>query len=1303
MPLCPSGKTAQMTTPFLSRRTYFRAPNALLILLAVFFLVPFAFRGARMSLGTNENSVKDWLPDDFRETKELAWFSQYFYGERFILVTWDGCSEDSQRLSTLTAKLNRESARGRLEQEEQLKRRFGDYERVQKLAGELGLLLPSNQHYDWGGMREIWFTSFSGGWYYLTPDGSLYRWNGRDDSVGGLVRSVQRLVYGPHVEGKFITAVGNVRPGVDDDDDDDPGAVNEYYNDPAMLTVPLFATVQSGPDVVEKLSQEGGPFYPVDLTASELKPKIARRRAMNQLTGSLFASAIPSDFDWSPEAFVRAYPTDQRAALPAEIKPEIATALASIIDLRHAGSLQNLQDASAAEQTDVWYELFDRVGISPPPRQTALLVTLTEVGQDNLPFVAGRGILGGPQGRLYQLAAQAGLSPPPTPVMLPPPLNRLVSESPAPGPSLHVGGPPIDNVSIDEEGTITLVRLVGYCGALGLFLSYACFRSIKITIMIFFVGVFAAATSLSFVWWSGAGIDAILMSMPSLVYVLGLSSAIHIVNYYREEVQTGGVVGAPGRALAHGWGPCTLASVTTAIGLMSLYTSNIIPIRKFGLYSAIGVLATLALLFAYLPAALEIFVPSFAQKRKAAREAKAAAKSTSQAGDATANLGTSKALADHWEMFGRWVVNHHRLVTVCCLVFFVLAALGLPKIKTSVQLLKLFGPDSRIIRDYAWLEENFAKLVPMELVLRVPPEMQAERLAAVGETTNQPSNNIASTESDSLHHPLTLLERLEAVGRIERTLQRAFGEQGLQVTGNTMSASSMAPPTPPPANGPDPVRSGFNQKLSTQLQDLIDADLLAIEAGGPLEGSELWRISLRVGALSDVNYGHFVDQLRQAVEPVLAAYKYRDLLLDAHHEKGSDKQNQSVLVLSEQNPKRLGQQELVLPELEGATPFAAASEVLGRRLDQQAIFAATLRELLANERFHQVQWGNPQAEQFAAALQSPKFAKFLDSLAAVIALPGTSDEDLAFLRSKVAVVVDARDVQFDRSTTEIVDHVPVVNESGPLQVIYTGVIPVVYKAQNTLLSSLVDSIAWAFVLIGGVMIVLLNPGRPLWGMLRPQALLFGVGAGAVAMIPNVFPVVMIFGSMGHLGTLVDIGTMMTASVAMGVAVDDTIHFLSWLRRGLDSGLERHEALIQTYRRVGPAMTQTTLVGGLGLFVFALSTFTPTQRFGTLMLVLLAAALVGDLIFLPALLAGPLGKLFRPRPHAHSADPQDKPTPSSSQQTQLPADLMAEAPASAAGQKSPQLKPPDQVNSPPNPKMLRGDHSHPHSSHHPDSQ
>jgi len=131
----------------------------------------------------------------------------------------------------------------------------------------------------------------------------------------------------------------------------------------------------------------------------------------------------------------------------------------------------------------------------------------------------------------------------------------------------------------------------------------------------------------------------------------------------------------------------------------------------------------------------------------------------------------------------------------------------------------------------------------------------------------------------------------------------------------------------------------------------------------------------------------------------------------------------------------------------------------------------------------------------------------------------------------------------------------------------------------------------------------------------------------VSMIPNVFPVILVFGLMGHMGVALDIGSMMTASVAMGVAVDDTIHFLTWFRKGLNDGLDRKGALRLSYERCAAAMTQTTLIGGLGLSIFALSSFTPTQRFGVLMLTLLAAALIGDLIFLPAILSSPLGKYF----------------------------------------------------------------------------
>ena len=57
--------------------------------------------------------------------------------------------------------------------------------------------------------------------------------------------------------------------------------------------------------------------------------------------------------------------------------------------------------------------------------------------------------------------------------------------------------------------------------------------------------------------------------------------------------------------------------------------------------------------------------------------------------------------------------------------------------------------------------------------------------------------------------------------------------------------------------------------------------------------------------------------------------------------------------------------------------------------------------------------------------------------------------------------------------------------------------------------------------------------------------------------------------------------------------------------------------------------QAALISGLGLSVFAFSTFTPTQKFGWLMLTILVAGVFAELIMFPALLAGPLGRVFRP--------------------------------------------------------------------------
>src|SRR5690348_6930409 len=93
----------------MQRPTFF-ARRAILILVVVFFFVPFALRGARMAVQGMKNDVKDWLPKGFEETKDLEEFRQYFLSEQFVLVSWDGCygGPDDERFQMFLAKLTPE-------------------------------------------------------------------------------------------------------------------------------------------------------------------------------------------------------------------------------------------------------------------------------------------------------------------------------------------------------------------------------------------------------------------------------------------------------------------------------------------------------------------------------------------------------------------------------------------------------------------------------------------------------------------------------------------------------------------------------------------------------------------------------------------------------------------------------------------------------------------------------------------------------------------------------------------------------------------------------------------------------------------------------------------------------------------------------------------------------------------------------------------------------------------------------------------------------------------------------------------
>ncbi len=138
------------------------------------------------------------------------------------------------------------------------------------------------------------------------------------------------------------------------------------------------------------------------------------------------------------------------------------------------------------------------------------------------------------------------------------------------------------------------------------------------------------------------------------------------------------------------------------------------------------------------------------------------------------------------------------------------------------------------------------------------------------------------------------------------------------------------------------------------------------------------------------------------------------------------------------------------------------------------------------------------------------------------------------------------------------------------------------------------------------------------------ALLLGNARQAlVAMIPNLLPIGITLGIMGFMGIDIDVATCMMPSVAVGLAVDDTIHFLIRYRSELSRGLSREEAVRVTILSKGRAFIFTSCVLFFGFGVLVNSNLVPVAAFGVISAATMAAALFADLVVLPALLL--LGK------------------------------------------------------------------------------
>lgn len=554
----------------------------------------------------------------------------------------------------------------------------------------------------------------------------------------------------------------------------------------------------------------------------------------------------------------------------------------------------------------------------------------------------------------------------------------------------HLAGPIMDGYAVDQASQATMSRFAPLSSIIVLCVCVLCLDSFYAAGVVFGMSCLSQLIALAILHHCGGEMTALLIVLPPLIQVLAIAGGIHLVNYTIDAAKETGQHSAVAKAVQIGWLPCMLSSVTTAIGLGSLAVSGLAAVREFGIFAAMGVIATVAVLLVIMPGLLAWRSIPVGKRDGADR------------------------LGFLWSAMMK--LHNKYAVMICGLAAIGVIGLGVgvSRLQASVRIETLFGKDSRLMIDYAWLEKNVGPLVPIEAVVTIPK-----------------SSNMDAAQQYAV------------LRGIERKLRKSP---------HVVAVSSCLDFLP---ESPFPMEGEFAERVFQQGQVGI------ANAGYLSSSSEVnhWRLTAHVSALDELNYGNIL-----------------------------------------------------------------------REID--------------------------------ASLQ-------------------------------------------DGPTTGVKDAYTVK---------LSGLMSLVHEIQSQLLHDLFASFLTAFVLIAIVMTIV-------------QA---GFLAGILSMVPNVFPALALFGFLGWIDHPIDIGSIMTASVAMGIAVDDTLHFLMFFTRRLDEGSTRVESVSAAFEHCGRAMIQTTLICGTGLAIFALSDFVPTARFAWMMVSLLSFAIIGDLLILPAILLSPLGKAFEPQ-------------------------------------------------------------------------
>jgi len=213
--------------------------------------------------------------------------------------------------------------------------------------------------------------------------------------------------------------------------------------------------------------------------------------------------------------------------------------------------------------------------------------------------------------------------------------------------------------------------------------------------------------------------------------------------------------------------------------------------------------------------------------------------------------------------------------------------------------------------------------------------------------------------------------------------------------------------------------------------------------------------------------------------------------------------------------------------------------------------------------------------------------------------------DTAFSKTRISVqMANIGSNDIEKILNSLHPKIDSIFPPSKYDVILTGTSVIFLKGTNYLVKNLFMSLALAVVVITLLMALIFSSARMI----------------LISLVPNIIPQIMTAGMMGYFGISIKPSTILIFRIALGISVDNTIHFLSRYRLHL----KRHEwkikeSVIAALKETGYSMIYSAIVLFFGFFIFTLSSFGGTEALGYLVSFTLVVALFSNLFVLPSLL------------------------------------------------------------------------------------